>query len=402
MNHSHPKLIVLYLAATSLLAVALLWLLNTPPLVRAAPGTLFVSATGSGQACIQSAPCTLKTALAEAMGGDTIYVATGTYAETGGYLLSKSVTLYGGWNGASSGPVLRDPAIYPTTLDGQGQRRVLLISGDISPTLDGFVIANGRFAEGAGIALYPHPSTDAKATIRNNLITNNVATGGWGGGIQVDGGRPLIEHNRIVSNSTSYEGGGVAISWNSRSTLKDNLIAGNAAQVNGAGIRLRDTWTTLINNTIAHNTGKGADGIYVTNTTITVTNNIIVFNTYGLRTDGSITPTVRFNDVWGNVTADYLGWPDPVGTYGNVSLDPLFFTGPEGAYYLSQTASGQAVDSPAVDAGSDSAANLGLDHRTTRSDGTEDVGTVDLGYHYRALRRTYLPLIVWTDGARPG
>ncbi|UCC64114.1 MAG: right-handed parallel beta-helix repeat-containing protein, partial [Anaerolineae bacterium] len=170
----------------------------------------------------------------------------------------------------------------------------------------------------------------------------------------------------------------------------------------GAGIRLRDTWTTLINNTIADNTGKGADGIYVTRTTFTATNNIIVSNTYGLRTDGSITPTIGFNDAWGNGTANYRGWPDPVGTQGNLSLDPLFLAGPGGGYYLSQRASGQAVDSPAVDAGSDSATSLGLDQRTTRSDGTADAGTVDLGYHYSASRRAYLPLIVWTDLARSG
>jgi parallel beta-helix repeat protein len=395
MNHGKFKLFVLSLAAASLLAVGLLGLLNaTHLIVRADPGTLFASATGSGGACTQPTPCTLKTALTQAVDGDAIYVATGTYAETGGYVLSKSVAVYGGWNGAHSGPVVRNPAVYPTTLDGQGQRRVVLITGNISPTLDGFVIANGRASEGAGIALYPYPSTDAEATIRNNLVTNNVATGGWGGGIQVDGGRPLIEHNRIVSNSTPYQGGGLAISWYSRPTLKDNLIAGNSAQVSGAGIRLRDTWTTLINNTIADNTGKGADGIYVTDTTITATNTIIVSNTYGLRTDGSITTTIGFNDVWGNGTANYRGWPNPVGTRGNISLDPLFLTGPGGSYYLSQRASRQAVDSPAVDAGSDSAANLGLDQRTTRSDSTADVGTVDMGYHYSAVRRVYLPLLL--------
>jgi parallel beta-helix repeat protein len=395
MNHGKPKLIVLSLVATGLLAVGLLGLLNaTPLIVRADSGTLFASAAGSGTACTQSTPCTLKTALTQAVDGDTIYVATGNYAETGGYVLSKSVALYGGWNGAGGGPVVRNPDIYPTTLDGQGQWRVILISGNISPTLDGFVIANGRASEGAGIALYPSPSIEAAATIRNNLVIDNVATGGWGGGIQVDGGRPLIEHNRIVSNSTSYEGGGVAISWYSRPTLKDNLIAGNSARVSGAGIRLRDTWTTLINNTIADNTGASADGIYVTHTTITATNNIIASNTYGLRTDGSITPTIGFNDVWGNGTANYGGWPDPVGTQGNLSLDPLFLAGPGGGYYLSQTASGQAVDSPAVDAGSDSATNLGLDQRTTRSDGMADVGTVDMGYHYSAMRKAYLPLML--------
>lgn len=49
---------------------------------------------------------------------------------------------------------------------------------------------------------------------------------------------------------------------------------------------------------------------------------------------------------------------------------------------MSQVAAGQALDSPCVDTGSDTAANLGTDESTTRTDQVEDVGTVDMGYHY--------------------
>jgi hypothetical protein len=397
MNLSKNKSIVLSLAIAGLLVVALLWLLHaTSPAARADPGTLFVSTTGAGTACTQSNPCSLQAVLAQALDGDVIYVATGTYTGTGSnvIIIAPSITLYGGWNGASSGPIVRDPAAYPTTLDGQGQRRVVLINGNFSPTLDGFVITRGKAVEGAGIGLYPYPSVDAAAVVRNNVITNNVATGGWGGGIQVDGGRPLIEHNRILSNSTPYQGGGVAIAWYSYPTLKDNLIAGNAAHVNGAGIRLRDTWATLVNNTIADNTGVGGDGIYATNTTITLTNNVIASNNYGLRTDGTITATITYNNVWGHTTANYSGVPDPTGGNDNISLAPLFVSGPEGGYYLSQVAAGQAANSPCVDAGSDTAANLGLDNRTTRTDGTADGGAVDMGYHHRVVKMIYLPLIL--------
>jgi parallel beta-helix repeat protein len=391
------KSIVLSLAIAELFAVALLWLLDaTSPPARADPGTLFASTTGAGTACTQSDPCSLQTALAHGLDGDVIYVATGTYTGTGSnvIVIATSITVYGGWNGASSGPIVHGPATYPTTLDGQGQRRVVLIGGNISPTLDGFVITRGKASEGAGIGLYPYPSVDAAAIVRNNVITNNVATGGWGGGIQVDGGRPLIEHNRILSNSTPYQGGGIAIAWYSYPTLKDNLIAGNTAQVNGAGIRLRDTWTTLVNNTIADSTGAGSDGIHATNTTITLTNNVIATNDHGLRTDGTITPTITHNNVWSNTTANYSGLPDPTGGNGNISLDPLFVSGPEGGYYLSQVAAGQAANSPCVDAGSDTAAHLGLDNRTSRTDGTADGGAADTGYHYRAVEMIYLPLIL--------
>jgi hypothetical protein len=76
---------------------------------------------------------------------------------------------------------------------------------------------------------------------------------------------------------------------------------------------------------------------------------------------------------------------------GNIDDDPLFVPGPAGCYYLSQTAAGQAVDSPCVDTGSDTATNLGVDTMTTRSDEGVDTGVVDIGYHYLV---TGQPLLV--------
>lgn len=389
--------IVLSLGVGSLLVVGLLALLGEPSqIVRADPGTLFASTFGTDTACTQSSPCSLQTALSQASDGETVYVAGGTYTGTGtvAFNIVKSITIYGGWNGATNGAVVYDPIAYPAALDGEEQRKVVRVSGNISPTLDGFLIVNGRAWEGAGIDLYNYFYPDAAPIIRNCVITNNVASGGWGGGIQSGGGRPLIEHCRIMSNSTRYQGGGVAVSHDSHPTLRNNLIAGNSAEFgSGAGIRLRDAWATLINNTVASNTGATGAGIFASNTTITLTNNIIVSNTYGLYGDG-VTATISYNNVWGNATANYGGLPDPTGSNGNTSFSPLFVSGPDGDYYLSQVAAGQAANSPCVDIGSDSAVNLTLDNRTTRTDGEADKGVVDMGYHYRAVRRIHLPLVL--------
>jgi len=71
----------------------------------------------------------------------------------------------------------------------------------------------------------------------------------------------------------------------------------------------------------------------------------------------------------------------------NIDQNPLFVAGDLGSYYLSQIAAGQMQNSPAIDAGSDLAVNVGLDEYTTRTDsltapdGGEDVNEVDLGYH---------------------
>jgi parallel beta-helix repeat protein len=67
---------------------------------------------------------------------------------------------------------------------------------------------------------------------------------------------------------------------------------------------------------------------------------------------------------------------------GNLQQDPRFVDTASNDFHLSHTAAGQGEDSPCIDAGSDTAANLGLDTRSTRTDGVPDSGTVDLGYHY--------------------
>ncbi|MBN1593656.1 MAG: hypothetical protein JW941_10485 [Candidatus Coatesbacteria bacterium] len=70
---------------------------------------------------------------------------------------------------------------------------------------------------------------------------------------------------------------------------------------------------------------------------------------------------------------------------GNISQEPLFVAGQLGEAYLSQTAAGQAQNSPCVDAGSNPAESLGMDRYTTRTDGVPDTGMVDIGYHYPAF-----------------
>jgi hypothetical protein len=77
---------------------------------------------------------------------------------------------------------------------------------------------------------------------------------------------------------------------------------------------------------------------------------------------------------------DYINGVLP-GT-GNISAIPLFINTAAGDFHLSQILSGQGSDSLAVDAGGVTAASLGLDIRTTRTDSGADIGTVDQGYHY--------------------
>ncbi|RKZ05362.1 hypothetical protein DRQ25_16285, partial [Candidatus Fermentibacteria bacterium] len=89
-------------------------------------------------------------------------------------------------------------------------------------------------------------------------------------------------------------------------------------------------------------------------------------------------PVFFYNCVWGNPDGNYGNLPDPTGTGGNISVDPLLVDD----FFLSQTAAGQAVDSPCVNSGSGSPADYGLEFTWTRTDGVPDSEVVDIGYHH--------------------
>jgi len=279
---------------------------------RAASATLFVKPGGSGTLCTQLASCALQTALDQATDGDTIYVAVGAYTGTGGAVITvtKSITLYGGWDGAGSGPVVRDPLAYPTTLDGEEQRRVVYIEPNLAPTLDGFVITRGH-SNGSGGGIY------AKSTfsiIRNNQIIHNYAAND-GGAIFVNHGSAQIVGNKIVSNTANWAGG-LRIINNADVSITGNEIISNLASNSGGGIYLDccgGTTPFVAQNFVAYNQGASSGGgVLVQATNARLENNILVGNQAsagaGLSMEGMdsypVSITLIHNTLVGNAGGD--------------------------------------------------------------------------------------------------
>jgi hypothetical protein len=246
-------------------------------LALASPGDLFVSPGGSGD-CSQSDPCDLLMALTLASDGDTVYVAQGAYTGTGAAVITvtNSITLYGGWDGATTAPPVRDPETNPTTLDGEGQRRVVYISGGITPTLEGFWLTNGStgsrgggvYVGGAhaiisGCRILSNTGKDgggvffggsANAVLVGNEIYSNTAQQ-YGGGVASDTSLSItLTGNRFYSNTAPEDGGAISLWYGANAKLSDNEIYGNTANRDGGGIYIREGSTTLIDNVIGHNT----------------------------------------------------------------------------------------------------------------------------------------------------
>jgi hypothetical protein len=214
-----------------------------------------------------------------------------------------------------------------------------------SPNIEGNHIYDNVF----GIIISPMSTVRGflgeDITIKNNLIFNNHQ-----GGISVTSfnlSKVIISNNTVDSNNHQYakrdRGGGVVL-----------------------GYPHPGTFTAVLENNIVTNNKIGG---------------IINYTGTELFPSPGATLIDNYNNVWNNEN-EYVGCTP--GDKG-FSKDPLFVSFPlerNGNYYLSQQASRQPSDSPCVDAGSDTAAKLGLQNKTTRTDKRGDSGIADIGYHY--------------------
>ena len=336
------------LTMTTVALVGLLFLLGwfASP-ASAGPGVLFVKPGGTGAECSQANPCDLQIALAQANDGDAVYLAQGVYTGSSAAVITvtKSITLYGGWDGTTATPVVRDPQAYQTVLDGEGVRRGIYISGTLSPVLDGLIVSDGNatglggyksvattYDAGGGIYVYK-----ASVVINNCVIINNAAgangTGGgvflwssnarvensliisntaaWGGGMRAISAAPLIRDNRFLSNTASF-GGGLFLMW-SYSTVEGNVFRNNQA-TNGGALYLSGDSSTVLGNLIEDNQGGYGAGLGVASgLQAVISGNLILSNT-AVYEGGGIRITYNDAEVQNNVLA-HNGADEGAGIY---------------------------------------------------------------------------------------
>jgi len=302
------------------LVLGLLWLLGSQnSVVLADPGILYVAPGGD---CAGATPCyaTVQAAVDAASSGDGIRVAAGTYTgvqnipslntatftATQIVAITKSVIIRGGYSTMDWDTP--DPAAHPTTLDALGQGRVLAITGDITPTIEGLRITGGDATglggtgggQDAGGAIY---CDGADPIIANNVITNNVGSSNSG----VSGGGIYLEHchgavvssNTIISNTASTggfgRGGGICLQY-SDAIVSGNTIASNTASTSatgfGGGLYLYQSDATISGNTVEGNVGStsgegNGGGIWIEYGIVTVSGNTVRGNTAQTPNGGS-------------------------------------------------------------------------------------------------------------------
>ena len=373
--------------------------------------------------------------------GDEIWVAAGMYKpdqDEGGnvttgdreatFQVVNGVSLYGGFAGGESRKDARNLVINRTTLsgdlsgndgpdfanNGENSYIVATCSGaDANTIIDGFTIIGGNanglpqegHARGAGMRIDSGGPTVSNCTFKSNRADH-------GAGMYISQSNPTITDCIFVGNRVDGQGSGM---YNSESTtvVSNCIFRSNLAWGSGGGMNNYESNPTIINCMFYDNEAVNGQGgairnwdnnnAEVTNCTFSgnsaVNGNCIACDSFE---HGAYPNTVEINncilwdggdEVYNNdgssITITYSCVQDEEpkdgsiypGT-GNIDADPNFVTGPLGDYYLSQTAAGQDSNSPCVDAGSDTAENLGMDKYMTRTDKVADEGLVDMGYHY--------------------
>jgi len=325
-----------------------------PRIVRVSPagddrndGTSWALAKRTVQAGIDAA----------ALGGGDVWVQAATYPER--IALRTLTYLYGGFLGIEINRDERDWRTNPTFLDADQAGPVVTATNVTSfSAIDGFVIQNGR----GGIACQT-----ASPAILNNLIRWNTASNlAGGGGICLIRSHSMVSGNTIVSNSCIGSGGGIfakpgqQLTFTPRPQILNNFIASNQAVVyrtggRGGGIYCEGS-PLIANNTLLGNSvtptntpsARGAGGgIEAQSSTASIVNNLVAFGTSGIKGTSSTLELLN-NCVFGNRFFDYSGIPNPTGTDGNLSTDPLLVATND--FHL-------GTNSPCLDAGDDFSAH---------------------------------------------
>ncbi|MBM4103936.1 MAG: hypothetical protein FJ263_07780 [Planctomycetes bacterium] len=366
---------------------------------------IYVNHTATGDAdgtSWQNAYPDLPLALADAVNGDEIWVAMGTYySPANTFQLKNNMALYGGFAGFETLRTQRDWKTNKTILSGNNIRRVFYhpasLQLNISAILDGFTIADGNVYVEWQAWAWPWPDRKEAAgggilnencspTIRNCIFLNNTAYGyvydtggispiqdaamdmyilhclGYGGGIYNLNSNPVIENCMFIGNSAIVGGAGIE-NVSSSPTITNCVFYGNTAQ---EYFYSRIDYDDYLDCSIACGIGNNTNSFpVITNCTIANNiNEISVTNVSG--SHPIIVNSILWDRGWSinnmenaSCTVSYSnmrGGSNPTGT-GNINLDPKFHHVPSSDPMNTPDwdALSLQASSPCIDAGNNAA-----------------------------------------------
>lgn len=289
----------------------------------------FVATTGTdagpNDCLVAGNPClTINHAIEQAVAGDTIHVAAGTYSEQ--VQVNKTLSLLGAQNGVdartrSGSESIIDSACGP----------VQIMADNV--VIDGFTVQGSTLSDPcflAGIWTNPgYSGTQGGHQILNNIVQNNIS------GIELDStcvNPTLVQFNLIQNNNNAGPGSGNAIQTNfglcnadivsnkfsghTNSSIlipgvpSDDLNVSNNELVGGTPERI--VFGSVTNSVIDANnsvgsTSSGTIRLFGGNSNIAITSNVLRNGVRGIRVDNLFAPntgvTAHTNCIEGNTMA---------------------------------------------------------------------------------------------------
>jgi len=197
---------------------------------NAGQGYAFVTAGRTQALRVPADYATIQAAIVDAVDGDTIWVADGTYSGVGNLeidFLGKAITVR-----SENGPA-------DCVIDCRGQGRAFYFNGGetASSVVEGFTIANGGNNDyGGGIRCM-----GSSPTIRNCVFLKNSADLYGGGLCNCYGSNPTVvdcvfQENSCLRSSISGRGGGMANRHGSNPIVSNCTFLDNSAGYNAGGM----------------------------------------------------------------------------------------------------------------------------------------------------------------------
>jgi hypothetical protein len=199
--------------------------------------------------------------------------------------LNKHIHIFGGWDGTTTTPIVRDPDLYVSVIDGENTRGGIFIDDDKVVTIDGLSIINCQ-QDGNGAGLYV---TNSKTlNLKDIIFSENYSALNYGGGAYIQGGIASIENCSFIKN-TAHQDAGALMIYEANATIKETSFQENDANhfsalyFNGSGTRysltLRDsTFTDNSKLTSIGASGNQASTVSIRYSDANVTNNIFKNN----------------------------------------------------------------------------------------------------------------------------
>jgi predicted outer membrane repeat protein len=280
---------------------------------------------------------TIQKGIDEAVNGDTVLVADGTYSGTGNFDIKF-------WGKQITVQSVNGPTTCIIDCNDLGRAFLLDWGETIDSVLDGFTIldgnTNGTYAYGGGILCQ-----GAYPIIKNCIFISNTG-GQWGGALDVRNS-PIYGDTQVINcvfidNSASYAGGAISTYSSAPKFVNCTFYANSAGSFGGAVALGSPDFGTSFVNCIFWDNSPGA--------------------------------------FYGNPTATYSLVPGGYEGMGNIDIAPEFVDSDNGDFRLS-------AGSDCIDAGNNSVTGIpiqDLDGKPRFIDGDDDMtALVDMGaYEY--------------------